>query len=161
MNNSLLHPKNIYAMECNHQMKNPLIKFGQRVKFFLSFIHDSSSVLQNWVTCHSAVAAKHWNPRQRRKGPFNNYVYMMREEVKNVCFCPRSRYKNCPRRGGGSKIAKFCPRSCWMTPKKEKAIRIFGDFLYCALCIASLWTEMENRRSKLFGIKIKSDFEIF
>ena len=26
--------KNIYAMECNHQMKNPLIKFGQRVKFF-------------------------------------------------------------------------------------------------------------------------------
>ena len=60
----ILHQKNIYAMECNHQMKNPLIKFGQRVKFFLSFIHDSSSVLQNWVTCHSAVAAKHWNPRQ-------------------------------------------------------------------------------------------------
>ena len=34
---------------------------------------------------------------------------------KNVCFCPRSGYKNCPRRGG-QKMAKFCPRSCWMTP---------------------------------------------
>ena len=64
----------------------------------------SSSMLQNWVTCHSAVAAKHWNPRQRRK--------------------------------------------------KEKAIRIFGDFLYCALCTTSLWTEMKNQRWKLFGIEI-------
>jgi hypothetical protein len=37
---------------------------------------------------------------------------------KNVCFCPRSGYKNCPRRGGGGgqKMAKFCPRSCWMIP---------------------------------------------
>ena len=40
----------------------------------------------------------------------------MRVGVKNVCFCPRSGYKNCPRRGGGAKMAKFCPRSCWMTP---------------------------------------------
>ena len=96
----LMHLKNIYAMECNHQMKNPLIKFGQRIKFFLSFIHDSSSVLQNWVTCHSAVAAKHWNPRQRRK--------------------------------------------------KEKAIRIFGDFLYCALCTMSLWTKIKNQKWKLW-----------
>ena len=36
---------------------------------------------------------------------------------KNVCFCWRSGYKNCPcSEGGGSKMAKFCPRSCWMTP---------------------------------------------
>ena len=32
---------------------------------------------------------------------------------KNVCFCPRSGCKNCPRKGGGSKI---CPRSYWMPP---------------------------------------------
>ena len=39
------------------------------------------------------------------KGPFNNYVDKMRGEgVKNVCFCPTSGYKN-------------CPRSCWMRPK--------------------------------------------
>ena len=38
--------------------------------------------------------------------------------------------------------------------KKEKAIRIFGDFLYCALCTTSLWTEMKNQRWKLFGIEI-------
>ena len=36
------------------------------------------------------------------------------EGVKKVCFCPHSRYKNCPRRGGGQKMTKFCPRSCWM-----------------------------------------------
>ena len=36
---------------------------------------------------------------------------------KYVCFCPRSGYKNCPRRGGwGQKMAKFCPCSCRMTP---------------------------------------------
>ena len=37
--------------------------------------------------------------------------------------------------------------------KKEKAIRIFGDFLYCALCTASLWTKIKNQRWKLFGIE--------
>ena len=42
------------------------------------------------------------------KAPFNNYVdkikdKMRGEGVKNVCFCPRSGYENCPRRGGGSK----------------------------------------------------------
>ena len=31
---------------------------------------------------------------------------------KNVCFCPRSVYKNCPSRGGGQKTAKIGPRSC-------------------------------------------------
>ena len=38
--------------------------------------------------------------------------------------------------------------------KKEKAIRIFGDFLYCALCTSSLWTEIENLKWKVFGIEI-------
>ena len=38
------------------------------------------------------------------KGPFNKYVDKMREAggrrgQKNVCFCPRSGYKKCPRRG--------------------------------------------------------------
>ena len=52
-----------------------------------------------------------------RLGPFNNYVDKMRgggEGVKNVCFCPRSGYKNCQRRvgGWGQKLTKFCPRSC-------------------------------------------------
>jgi hypothetical protein len=49
------------------------------------------------------------------KGPFNNYVDKMRGRGgQNVCFCPRSGYKNCPRRGGGGgqKMAKFCPHSC-------------------------------------------------
>ena len=36
---------------------------------------------------------------------------------KNVCFCPRSGYKNCPRGRGCQKMTKFCPRSCWMPPK--------------------------------------------
>ena len=31
---------------------------------------------------------------------------------KNIRFCPRSGYKNCPRLGGGQEMAKFCPRSC-------------------------------------------------
>ena len=55
---------------------------------------------------------------QCSKGPFNNYVDKMREGrgSKNVCFCPRSGYRNCPRRGG-QKMAKFGPRSCCMTPK--------------------------------------------
>ena len=36
------------------------------------------------------------------KVPFNNYVDKMRGRgSKNVCFCPRSGYKNCPRRGAG------------------------------------------------------------
>ena len=26
---------------------------------------------------------------------------------KNVCFCPRSGYKNCPRRGGGAGVKKW------------------------------------------------------
>jgi hypothetical protein len=46
---------------------------------------------------------------------FNNYVDKMRGGgcQKNVCFCPRSGYKNCPRRGGGGQtMAKFFPRSC-------------------------------------------------
>ena len=37
------------------------------------------------------------------KGAFNNYVGRGQDEgegSKNVCFCPRSWYKNCPRRGG-------------------------------------------------------------
>ena len=34
-------------------------------------------------------------------------------------FCPRSGYKNCPRRGGDQKMAKFCRRSCWITPYKS------------------------------------------
>ena len=38
------------------------------------------------------------------------------EGSNNVCFCPRSGYKNCPRRGWGVKMAKFLPRSCWMPP---------------------------------------------
>ena len=47
------------------------------------------------------------------KGPFNNYVDKMRGRgSKNVCFCPRSGYKNCPRRGGGQIMEKLCPRSC-------------------------------------------------
>ena len=39
------------------------------------------------------------------KGPFNNYVDKIRggEGVKNICFCPLSGYKNCPRREGVKK----------------------------------------------------------
>ena len=36
---------------------------------------------------------------------------------KNVCVCPCSGFKNCPRGGGGLENGKICPRSCWMTPK--------------------------------------------
>ena len=42
------------------------------------------------------------------KGTFNNYVDKMRGRgSKNVCFCPCSGYKNCPRRGGGQKWQNF------------------------------------------------------
>ena len=42
------------------------------------------------------------------KGSFNNYVDKMRGEgVKKVCFCPHLGYKNCPRRGRGSKNGKI------------------------------------------------------
>ena len=34
-------------------------------------------------------------------GAFNKYVDKMRGEgVKNICFCPRLEYKNCPLTGG-------------------------------------------------------------
>ena len=52
--------------------------------------------LSNIVTCIASVYLAH-------KGSFNYYVDKMRGEgegVKNVCFCPRSEYKNCPCRGG-------------------------------------------------------------
>ena len=40
-------------------------------------------------------------------GPFNNYMEKMRGEgVKKCQFCPRSGYKNCPRKGGGSTNGK-------------------------------------------------------
>ena len=54
------------------------------------------------------------------KGPFKNYmvggtvIRIVRNYLKNVCFCTRSGYKNCPRRGEGG--TKFFPRSCWMPP---------------------------------------------
>ena len=35
---------------------------------------------------------------------------------KNVFYCPCPKCKNCPRRGEGQKMAKFCPRGCWMPP---------------------------------------------
>ena len=46
------------------------------------------------------------------KGPFNNYVDKMRGRGSKKClFCQV--YKNCQHKGGGgSKMAKFCPRSC-------------------------------------------------
>ena len=38
------------------------------------------------------------------KGAFNNYVDKVRGEgLKNVCFCPHSGCKNCPRSVGGGK----------------------------------------------------------
>ena len=42
-------------------------------------------------------------------GLVNNYMDKMKGEgVKNICFCPNSGYKNCPRNGvGGSKNGKF------------------------------------------------------
>ena len=61
------------------------------------------------------------------KGAFNNYVDKMRGKgVKNVCFCPRSAYNNCPRRGAGRKwqnsvdVAVECPLSyCFSSPSKN------------------------------------------
>ena len=47
--------------------------------------------------------------KDSHKEPFNNYVDKMRwgEGVKNICFCPRSRYKNCPRKGRGGEVKKW------------------------------------------------------
>jgi hypothetical protein len=68
-----------------------------------------------------------------RRGSFNNYVDKMRGEGVKKCkfFCPRSGYKNCPRRegGGGQKMAKFCPRSCWMTPRASIRTLVFRHLL--------------------------------
>ena len=43
----------------------------------------------------------------------------MREKgSKIVCFCPCPGSKHCPNggEGGGQKMAKICPRTCWMPP---------------------------------------------
>ena len=47
----------------------------------------------------------------------------------NIYFCPRSGYKKCPRRGRGQKMAKFCPRSCWMAPKVKTEEEALGNFV--------------------------------
>ena len=64
------------------------------------------SLFPNAPCGHEKTASKILNSELFHKGAFNKY-----EE--NVCFCPHSGYKNCPRRGGrGQKMAKFYPRSC-------------------------------------------------
>ena len=61
--------------------------------FFLDF--------QGTVTNPNVLIFKNTVSYSEDKGPFNNYVDKMRGEgFRNVCFCPRSGYKNCLRRGG-------------------------------------------------------------
>ena len=49
------------------------------------------------------------------KGPFNNYVDKMRGQKMSV-FVHAQGIKLVHAGEGGQKIAKFCPRSCWMPP---------------------------------------------
>ena len=52
-----------------------------------------SEKMRHWLT---------WLTQNMAKGAFNNYVDKMRGKgPKNVGFCPRSGYKNCPGRVGG------------------------------------------------------------
>ena len=64
------------------------------------------------------------------QGPFNNYVDKMREGrgSKNVCFCPSSRYKNCP---GGSKTGKILSTQLVNAPLQ---IQIFTNILNILSC---------------------------
>jgi hypothetical protein len=70
-------------------------------------------------------------------------------EAKNVCFNPRSGYKNCPPRGGGiQKKAKFCPRSCWLPPKIQQTKMLvtcqrFGDWFLFGL----VWPYSSNQKN--------------
>ena len=82
---------------------------------------------------------------------------------KNVCFCPRSGYKNCPCRGGGRKMAKFCPRSCWMPPNRIRQpvyqIRdhsqenmLFNRILWVQNTLSN-WSATQNFETPLFWIQ--------
>ena len=66
--------------------------------------------------------------------------------------------KNCPRRGGGQKVAKFCPRSCWMHPMQiaysitVEMIEWMLKIMICretkALSIMLLVSEKERKKEK-------------
>ena len=77
---------------------------------------------------------------------------------KNVCFCPCSGYKNCPRRGGGQKMVKLCPRSCWMTPFLNLAVG-FGeqDIIFHVKHVTTLQMLKKPRLSYRFSPKFKEN----
>ena len=78
------------AKVCPLHMKGPLERLYPYWFMYRKSIH-------NIVLRHHRVQ-KHLS--KYVLGPFNNYIDKMRGS-KNICFCPRSGYKNCPRKGGG------------------------------------------------------------
>ena len=67
----------------------------QYLPWTLSFSFTYTNVKENFFEVNAATFCWYF------LGPFNNYVDKMRGGggQKNVCFCPRSEYKNCPRIG--------------------------------------------------------------
>ena len=82
------------------------------------------------------------------KGAFNNYVDKMRGG--GVKKCPRLGYKNCPRKGGGQKMAKFCPRSCWMPPNETRNGKKYRPHLRLCISIKSPFISFFCRKITCF-----------
>ena len=69
--------------------------------------------------------------------------------VRKCIFCPRSVYKNCPSKGW-VKMAKFCPRSYWMTPCNKLTLTLWiwviwksNLWFHCFNNFITNWTKLE------------------
>ena len=94
------------------------------------------------------------------KGPFNNYVNKMRggRGSKNVCFCLRSGYKTVHSVRRGQKMAKFCPRSCWMTPNENSCLMSLRQ-AYISIHTgeySSIHVMFKLRLKKMFSLSISN-----
>ena len=95
--------------------------------------NDSRSRLQESEVNESDREILYGNPNDH-KGPFNNYVDKMRggggrRGSKNVYFCPRSGFKNCPGRGGVKKWQNSVHVVCLVVLDPENSCR--RPFLLC------------------------------
>ena len=85
-------------------------------------------------------------------GSFNNYVVRWGGRgLKNVCFCPRSGYKNCPRRGGGVKkwqnsvhVVVECPPSSLRLQFGETIFEFAFLFLFTCVIICTFKFRIMN-----------------
>ena len=102
------------------------------------------------------------------KGPFNNYVDKMSGGggQKMSVFVHAQGIKTVQARGrGGLKMAKFCPRSCWMTPKITS--EIFYKLIYLS-AVSRDWASSKQLTASsrlptclnIFPLSIKSSIRV-